>query len=344
MSNGLDRYIAAERMLAEIQTMDDADQVMRLAEAARVFAERERLGTAMVNHATAIKLKSARRLVELYDAQPKTVGGRGHKTPAPPAGVSERRIREFRQVGAVIATDAEVDRRAEEATRRDKPLSMNRLLREARDAEAAAKREQEATAAKTLPTLPTCDLRAGDFRAALADVRGVDAIITDPPYPAEFLPLLGDLAKFADESLTPDGVLAVLIGQTHLPEVYRLLAGGRPYRWTMAYLTPGAAYASHARRLQSKWKPVIVYGGGPRFDDVVASSGDDKRHHQWGQNAGAFIALVERLTTPGALVCDPFLGGGTTALAARVTGRRFVGCDVDETNVLSTRSRLEGAA
>jgi hypothetical protein len=38
-------------------------------------------------------------------------------------------------------------------------------------------------------------IRHGDFRVALADIppRSVDAIITDPPYPAEYIPLFDDL-------------------------------------------------------------------------------------------------------------------------------------------------------
>ena len=184
------------------------------------------------------------------------------------------------------------------------------------------------------------DIRHGDFREVLADLQNVDAIITDPPYPAEFLPLLDDLAAWADKVLSDDGVLAVLIGQTHLPEVYRRLSGHRPYRWTACYLTEGPGYVSHPRRVQSGWKPLLVYGGGPRFGDVFRSSGDDKRHHKWGQNFDAFHAIVERLTTKGATVVDPFMGAGTTLLAAHALGRNTIGCDLDEQAVADTKARL----
>jgi len=222
--------------------------------------------------------------------------------------------------------------------REDEPTAA-RLLRIGRDAAAAAERERAAATAQ--PAAPDdIDIRTGDFREVLADLRDVDAIITDPPYPREYLPLLGDLAEWADEALTDDGVLAVMFGQTYLPDVYRLLAGGRPYRWTMAYLTPGSGYASQARRLQSNWKPVLVYGGGPRFADTVTTSRDDKQHHHWGQDYTGFAALVERLTAPGAHVVDPFLGGGTTAVACRNTGRRFTGCDTDPAAIDTAMRRV----
>jgi len=51
--------------------------------------------------------------------------------------------------------------------------------------------------------------------------------------------------------------------------------------------------------------------------------------------------LVERLTKPGQLVCDPFLGGGTTALVALALGRRFIGCDIDAAAIAIARRRVE---
>jgi hypothetical protein len=59
----------------------------------------------------------------------------------------------------------------------------------------------------------------------LADLEGIDAIITDPPYGAEYLPLLDDLAAWADKVLAPDGVLLVMFGQHHLEEAMRRLSG-----------------------------------------------------------------------------------------------------------------------
>jgi len=155
-------------------------------------------------------------------------------------------------------------------------LAIDRAERIIRDREAEHRRIEQARAEAAAQPEPTIvDIRVGDFREVLADLHDIDAVITDPPYPHEFIPLLEDLAAWADKVLKPDGVLAVLMGQTYLPEVYRLLDGHRPYRWTGCYLTPGNGYASMARRVQSNWKPLIVYGGGPRFADIIRSEGQD---------------------------------------------------------------------
>ena len=185
------------------------------------------------------------------------------------------------------------------------------------------------------------DLRLGDFREVLDDVQGtVDAVIVDPPYAAEYLPLLADLAAWADKALTEDGVLAVLMGQTHLPEVYRLLGGYRPYRWTCNYLMDGPGWVSYPRRMISNWKPVILYGGGPRLADIIHAKNMNGEYHRWGQDYRAFETLVERLTEKGQTVADPMMGGGTTLLAAQSHGRHVIGADIEEESYNTARERL----
>jgi 16S rRNA G966 N2-methylase RsmD len=223
-------------------------------------------------------------------------------------------------------------------------LPLARAERIIRDRDAQGRRITQAKAEAAMSGEPaTVDIRVGDFREVLADLSDVDAIITDPPYGFEFLPLLADLAVFADKVLAPDGVLVVLMGQTHLPDVYRLLDGGRPYRWTGCYLTSGPAYVSHARRMHSNWKPLLMYGGGSRVSDVIESEGSDadaKSHHRWGQDYSAFHTIIERFTTRGQTVVDPFMGSGTTLLAAHAQGRHAIGCDVDPEAIATCRERL----
>jgi hypothetical protein len=57
------------------------------------------------------------------------------------------------------------------------------------------------------------------------------------------------------------------------------------------------------------------------------------------------LALLERCirasTSEGALVFDPFLGGGTTAVACARTGRRFVGTELEREHI--AQAHLDGA-
>lgn len=52
--------------------------------------------------------------------------------------------------------------------------------------------------------------------------------------------------------------------------------------------------------------------------------------------------FVKSFCPPNGLVCDPFSGSGTTAHAALAHGRRFVACDIRESQCHLTRRRLQG--
>lgn len=186
-------------------------------------------------------------------------------------------------------------------------------------------------------------LVTGDFREVLDDLTDVDAVVTDPPYGAEFLPLFSELGTWAAKVLRPGGVLAVMSGQYHLPEVFALLGSGPlRYRWTLSYQVRGESTRSHPANLASMWKPVILYGGTDVAlgSDVVTSARNDKAHHEWGQSESGMANLIERLTAPGWLVADPFMGAGTTGVAAVRLGREFIGCDLDPEHVETARRRL----
>jgi predicted RNA methylase len=95
--------------------------------------------------------------------------------------------------------------------------------------------------------------------------------------------------------------------------------------------------------MQCHWKPIMVYGQGPRADDVVTSTDyaeAAKDHHEWGHDSGGFAELVRRLTRPGMTVCDPLAGSGTTLLAARAAGRHVIGAEIDPEHYGTMKRRL----
>lgn len=228
------------------------------------------------------------------------------------------------------------------------------------DAKRAARigREREAEQRRAAPVEATTstgevEIRHGDFRHALADLEPgtVDAIITDPPYPREYWPLYGDLGALAARVLTPNGVLAVMIGtrMEMLEDVDASIAEHMRRRHRGVYLTPGQRWRDQVERVATGWKPILIYANpaadDPRWinDDVFTSSGTreaDQRFHHWGQSEAGFADLIRGLTEPGHLVVDPFLGGGTTALVCRDLGRRFIGCDLDAAAVTTSRERV----
>ena len=51
--------------------------------------------------------------------------------------------------------------------------------------------------------------------------------------------------------------------------------------------------------------------------------------------------FVKSFCPPNGVVCDPFVGSGTTAHAAIENGRRFVGCDIRKSQVELTMRRIK---
>lgn len=197
--------------------------------------------------------------------------------------------------------------------------------------------------------LPEIDIRHCDFRTLDIAPDSVDLVFTDPPYPKEYLPLWADLAQFAYRVLRPGHLLITYSGLIVLPEVIKQLGRHLTYIWCGAIHLPGSSPRIWSRRILHAWRPLLMYAKGNYepgrwITDFTVSGGREKLLHPWQQSSNPARYYIERLTNPGDLVVDPFLGSGTTAVAAVALGRRFIGCDIDEAAVEVARERLRWTA
>ena len=67
----------------------------------------------------------------------------------------------------------------------------------------------------------------------------------------------------------------------------------------------------------------------------------EKTTHKWQQSVLEASHCIARLTKKKDLVFDPFCGAGTTAVAAKLLGRRFITCDVDDKALALARKRIK---
>lgn len=56
----------------------------------------------------------------------------------------------------------------------------------------------------------------------------------------------------------------------------------------------------------------------------------DKRYHPTQKPSELVGQLIEKYSNPGAIILDPFMGSGTTAVACIRTGRNYIGFELDE--------------
>lgn len=69
----------------------------------------------------------------------------------------------------------------------------------------------------------------------------------------------------------------------------------------------------------------------------------EKTEHPCQFPVGLPKRLILALSNPGELVVDPFIGVGSTAVAAVISGRRVAGCDLDSNYVAEARQRIRRA-
>jgi len=206
-------------------------------------------------------------------------------------------------------------------------------------------RDEMAQAAQDIEPSDRWQVFHADMQTWAAPQR-YDFIITDPPYPREYLPLYEVLAQRAADWLQPGGLLVAMCGQSYLDDIMAMMVRHLDYYWTAAYLTPGQPTPLRQRQVNTTWKPLLMFTlkgdkyKGKIFGDVFTSTGSDKDHHDWGQSLTGMPAIIKQVCLPGQWILDPFVGAGATGVAALMHGCLFHGVDIDETNTNLSRKRL----
>jgi len=177
--------------------------------------------------------------------------------------------------------------------------------------------------------------------------KSVDLVLTDPPYPKEYLPLWSGLAEQSKRLLKPGGYCITYSGQLFMPEVLQRMTQFLDYRWCIALLHSQTQIVWPVKSF-ANWKPIFVFRNGYKDEtgerircDVIRPSGADKKYHKWGQPVGESIELILDYSQEGDLVLDPFLGSGTTAVACIKTGRRYIGMEIDPTYYEIAKKRID---
>ncbi len=126
-----------------------------------------------------------------------------------------------------------------------------------------------------------------------------------------------------------------------------MLKAGLKYWWINAVILEGAFDKHFQRRVTIKWKPLLWFVKGDKLimpdfmSDLILSNKPEKILHGWEQSSIDAEHVLRILTVENQMILDPFVGMGTTAVAAIKLKRRFLGIDIDSNALNAARANIQ---
>ena len=186
-----------------------------------------------------------------------------------------------------------------------------------------------------------------DFRDLEIDKNSVDLILTDPPYPQEYLHLWKDLFIKAKNILKQNGFLIAYSGQMYLDKIFEYAnEAGLDYYWIINIEFTKKPLV-HGRKVLNEWKPILVFQNGLKqhdrvFSDKINMQYTEREMHDlnWGQTVEPFEFLLDRFSNEMDLVFEPFAGTGTTLIACKNKKRRCIATEIETQYIDLIKGRL----
>lgn len=214
---------------------------------------------------------------------------------------------------------------------------------------------------KRVEQIGDATLYLGDCLEVLSDL-SVDHVVSDPPYEDELHKAMGRIRRNDGQAMASDlGFDGVNARRADISRLCVERAAG----WVILFtLAEGVrAWRDELQAVGAKWDTTCFWikpDASPRFNGqgpargaecfVTCWAGDGYRKWNAGGKRGIYTHCVNTgrqgehptekpvplmreiladFTQPGQLVCDPFMGSGTTGVAAAALDRKFVGIERD---------------
>jgi DNA modification methylase len=188
-------------------------------------------------------------------------------------------------------------------------------------------------------------LYLGDCRDVLPTLRGVDAVVTDPPYGIAHVWQGGfgkgwgkaDAQKELRNSWDAEGPDQAVLGWISA-RTQAVVWGGNyfelpPSRCWLVWNKPERGFTLAEAELAWTNMDAVV-----RVCDAPRSESD--REHPTQKPVKVMMFSVQKTS---GVVCDPFMGSGTTGVACAKLGRRFIGIEIEPRYFDIACRRIEAA-
>lgn len=185
----------------------------------------------------------------------------------------------------------------------------------------------------------------------------VDFVLTDPPYLVNYRDRTGrTIQNDADATwlkpamtqayrvLKQDRVAIMFYGWTKIDAFFDAWrsAGFQP----VGHIVFRKSYSSRSRFLRYQHEQAFLLAKGrpplPKqpLGDVMEMPYSGNKLHPTQKPVAALAPLVRSFTLPGELVLDPFAGSGSSCAAALLTGRRYIGVEMDDAYFQQASERM----
>jgi DNA modification methylase len=199
------------------------------------------------------------------------------------------------------------------------------------------------------------ELWLGDCREILPTLPKVDAVVTDPPYgigeAAGKNASRGKLAvskDYGNDEWDNEPVTAETMALVRNAARWCIVFGGNYYDspatscWLVWDKENGA---SDFADCELAWTnlPKAVRRIKYMWNGMLRANGEQRGDHPTQKPVGVMKWCVGHLPDPAQTILDPFMGSGTTGVAAVQMGRKFIGIEREEKYFQIARRRIEDA-
>jgi DNA modification methylase len=182
-------------------------------------------------------------------------------------------------------------------------------------------------------------LYLGDCRDILPTLAPVDAVVTDPPYGISAYStgkmgagVLGPQSEYAATDWDSDPIDAETINQVIEKAKHSVIFGGNYYS-----LPPTSCWlvwdkengANNFADCELAWTniPKAVRRIRYMWHGMLRANGEQRGDHPTQKPVGVMKWAIGHVPAPADTILDPFMGSGTTGVAAVQMGRQFIGIE-----------------
>lgn len=358
--NALELRDNAKQQLQEIRTIETGVDYLNKVKAIETWAKAEKKDAELQNIIAEQKLRTQRILggllkesnVSKNTSNQYLLGSKDKPSTLKSMGINKQQSYTFQKIASLPEETFEKEiETAKAETNKRIELTTSRMLKVAKEFEKEETIKENQKKGSTINiSNDLIDYRLGDFVEQFKDIPdgSIDCIITDPPYPLEYIECWTNLAKEAKRLLKPNGFCIAYSGQQNLIEVYNRMNEYLDYYWTFSLNHSGNTQLVMNKNILCGWKPLLVFQNGfKKLDivskDVITGSKMEKEYHEWQQSEKELIYIIEKFTKIGDTILEPFAGSGTTIVASAKLKRKVIACEIDEKSYNVSKVRIKNS-